>query len=366
MAVDNDNVTSGAGSDFGGHLPVWRLVVPAAIGMAVVVWLFHNEFSIQVWQQIHFTSRVIICIELAWLFMGGRDFGLMWRFRTLSDGQLSWKQAAKVNFMCEFTSCITPSAVGGSSLGMIFMHHEGINLGRATTLMLTTLFLDELFFVIACPVIVAVVPYEELFGFSRHSGFTIGLKWTFWVVYALLVVWTLILFCGIILWPQGVRKALVKLFGIRFLRRWQPAVVELGRNMEDASRDLRRRSAMWWAETFVATSLTWTSRYLVVNALFLGFVPGVDQLVVFGRQFVVWVVLMVSPTPGGAGVSEWLFTEYYGDMLSSAGIALIIALFWRIITFYVYLVVGVFLAPSMLSSKRYKSRKTDNNNKLKK
>ena len=130
MAVDNDNVTSGAGSDFGGHLPVWRLVVPAAIGMAVVVWLFHNEFSIQVWQQIHFTSRVIICIALAWLFMGGRDFGLMWRFRTLSDGQLSWKQAAKVNFMCEFTSCITPSAVGGSSLGMIFMHHEGINLGR--------------------------------------------------------------------------------------------------------------------------------------------------------------------------------------------------------------------------------------------
>lgn len=123
---------------------------------------------------------------------------------------------------------------------------------------------------------------------------------------------------------------------------------------------------MWWAETFVATSLTWTSRYLVVNALFLGFVPGVDQLVVFGRQFVVWVVLMVSPTPGGAGVSEWLFTEYYGDMLSSAGIALIIALFWRIITFYVYLVVGVFLAPSMLSSKRYKSRKTDNNNKFKK
>ena len=103
----------------------------------------------------------------------------------------------------------------------------------------------------------------------------------------------------------------------------------------------------WWVETFAATALTWSSRYLVVNALFLGFAPAADQLVVFGRQFVVWVVLMVSPTPGSSGVSEWLFTEYYGDMLHNAGIALIIALFWRIISYYIYLIIGVFIAPSM-------------------
>ena len=117
--------------------------------------------------------------------------------------------------------------------------------------------------------------------------------------------------------------------------------------MVATSKSLRTRSFGWWMEAFCATALTWSSRYLVVNALFLGFVPGADQLVVFGRQFVVWVVLMVSPTPGGSGVSEWLFTEYYGDMLHNGSIALIIALFWRIITYYVYLIVGVFLAPSM-------------------
>ena len=79
--------------------------------------------------------------------------------------------------------------------------------------------------------------------------------------------------------------------------------------------EVNSRSVRWWFDAFAATALTWSSRYLVVNALFWGFVPGADQLVVFGRQFVVWVVLMVSPTPGGSGVSEWLFTEYYGDLL---------------------------------------------------
>ncbi len=85
--------------------------------------------------------------------------------------------------------------------------------------------------------------------------------------------------------------------------------------------------------------------------------PSADQLVVFGRQFVVWAILMFSPTPGGSGVSEWLFTEYYGDMLQNAGIALIIALFWRIITYYVYLIIGVCIVPSWLKKRDKKQIK---------
>ena len=330
---------------------IWKVVLPVLIGVAVVAWLFHREFSMELWHSVHFDTRVVLCLALAWLFMAGRDFGLTWRFRTLSDRQLTWWQALKVNFMCEFTSCVTPSAVGGSSLGMIFMHHEGINLGRATTLMFTTLFLDELFFVVSCPIIMAIIPGSELFGF-QDSGFEKGLRLVFWLVYIGIFIWTAVLFLGIIVRPTGIRNALIYIFKFRLLRRWRPAVEALRDNMVEASRDLRTRSIKWWLETFIATALTWSSRYLVVNALFLGFVPTADQLVVFGRQFVVWVVLMVSPTPGGSGVSEWLFTKYYGDMLHNGGMALIIALFWRIITYYVYLLIGIFLAPSMLSPRK--------------
>lgn len=325
----------------------WRVVAPIAIGLCVVAWLFHREFSIEVWRSVHFDTRVILCIALGWLFMGGRDFGLTWRFRTLTDKDITWGQALRVNFMCEFTSAITPSAVGGSSLGMIFLHHEGINLGRATTLMLTTLFLDELFFSIACPLIMLVIPDRQLFGFE-HDAFESGLRVVFWIVYFVLVAWTVLLFFGILVKPTGIKNALTFIFRFKLLRRWQPAVIALGDNMVAASVELRKRSLLWWGRVFMATVLTWTSRFMVVNALFFGFVPAADQLVVFGRQFVVWVVLMVSPTPGGSGISEWLFTEYYGDLLHNSSIALIIALFWRILTYYVYLIIGVFLAPSML------------------
>ena len=323
----------------------YRIMLPVLIGVAVVLWLFHREFSPDIWHQIHFDSRVVGCIALAWLFMIGRDFGLSWRFRALTDRQLRWSQAIKVNFLCEFTSAVTPSAVGGSSLGMIFLHSEGIELGRATTLMITTLFLDELFFCISLPLIMLAVPYYELFGFSAgHDSFALGLKTVFWIIYAVVLVWTAILFVGILVRPHAVQRFLVWLFGFKPLRRWQPQVEALGDNMVATSKELRHHSWRWWGEAFVGTALSWSSRYLVVNALFLGFAPHADQLVVFGRQFVIWVVLMISPTPGGSGVSEWLFTEYYGDMISP-GIALVMALFWRIISYYVYLIVGACLLP---------------------
>lgn len=337
---------------------ILRIIAPVVIGVAVIAWLFHREFSVNALQLIHFTPHVVCAILFAWLFMVGRDLGLTWRFRALTDGELSWRQALRVDMLCELTSCVTPSAVGGGAFGMIYLNREGLALGRATTLMMTTIFLDELFFVIACPIIALLIPHDKLFGFGHgNDTFTLGLEIVFWCVYGVLFAWTLILFFGIIAKPHGVKIVLTKLFRLPILRRWEYKIVEVTDNMVATSIQLKRKPLKWWLESFGASALSWTSRFLVVNALFWGFVPGSDQLVVFGRQLVVWVALMVSPTPGGSGVSEWLFTEYYGDMIAGAagaGIALIIALFWRLISYYVYLVIGVCLLPGFFSRKNVK------------
>ncbi|MDE6422106.1 MAG: flippase-like domain-containing protein, partial [Muribaculaceae bacterium] len=93
---------------------LWKVLLPVAIGLGVVVLMFWHDASKEnlgeVWHNMHFDARSLICIVLALLFMFGRDFGLSWRFRELTDKQLRWGQAFKIDFLCEFTSCITPSA----------------------------------------------------------------------------------------------------------------------------------------------------------------------------------------------------------------------------------------------------------------
>ena len=148
--------------------------------------------------------------------------------------------------------------------------------------------------------------------------------------------------------PHAIHRFLNWLFHFRLLNKWAKQVDSLGTNMETTGKELRTRPFIWWLETFGGTALSWSSRYLVVNALFLGFAPAASQIVVFARQFIVWVCLMVSPTPGSAGISEWLFTTYYGDLIHSTGMALVIALFWRIISYYVYLLVGACIMPGWI------------------
>ncbi len=337
-----------------------KIALPLAFGAAAILWLFSREYVPGTWSAIRFTPHAIVGILLAWLCMAGRDFGLMWRFRALSDRDLSWGQSLRVTMLCEFTSAITPSTVGGSALGMVFMHREGLQLGRATTLMLVTLFLDELFFVISCPVAVLIVPYDELFSVSGNS-FVMGLRAVFWSVYGLITAWTAILFVGIFIRPQAIRRILVSIFRLPLLKRWREPVIELGDSMVSAGKNLKKKKAGWWCQAFSATALSWLSRYLIVNALFFGFAPAVDQLMVLARQMVVWLVLIVSPTPGGSGVSEWLFTDYYGDLISNAmpdassmligATTIILALSWRVVSYYVYLFMGLFLMPSFFKKK---------------
>lgn len=323
-----------------------KALLPVAIGLAVVVWLFVDDFNVQALSGFAFNTRTILSLVAAIIFVAGRDFGLTWRFRTITDGTLSWGRALRVDIMCAFTSAITPSAVGGSALAIFYLNREGVDVGRATSLTLTTLFLDEMFFVVFCPVLVFLLPMDELFGASGSGAFLSGVRVVFWLVYAGIVVWAAILFTGILARPQWLERMVMKIFSHKPLIRWKEHAARMTSNMHSTSLWIRKQPRRWWINVFGATTLSWFSRYMVVNALFFGFVPAASQLLVFGRQFVVWVLLMVSPTPGGSGVSEWLFTNYYGDLIGDLSVALVIAMIWRVLSYYIYLVGGACLVPS--------------------
>ena len=340
----------------------WKILTPVIIGIGVVVWMMFRDTQSQdfgaAWQSIDFNFATISFIILAWMCMIGRDFGLSWRFRALTDKQISWKQAIKVNCLCEFTSCVTPSAVGGSSFAIFYLNHEGINFGRATTLVFSSIFLDELFFVVICPIIYLLTPEGELFK-SDASMFSQGLELTFWCVYAAITAWTMILLWGVVINPKGIQKATKFIFSLRYLRRWQPQIESWTDNMANTSKELKQKRFAWWLKAFCATFLSWTSRFLTVCAIFAAFIPGClpEQWLIFARQIVVWVVLIAVPTPGGSGVSEWLFTEFYASLIPSFEMALILAISWRIISYYIYLLIGATIIPKWISESYYRINK---------
>lgn len=108
------------------------ILLPVLIGLTVICYLFWKEFDPHIFTHVSFSLKTTAFVAIAVIFMLGRDAGLIWRYRRISGNTLSWWQAIRVNILCEFTSAVTPSAVGGSSLIVVFLNKEGINAGRST------------------------------------------------------------------------------------------------------------------------------------------------------------------------------------------------------------------------------------------
>ena len=85
--------------------------------------------------------------------MAVRDLAYMYRIIVLTDGRLTWKQAFNVIMLWEFSSAISPSVVGGTGPAIFFLYKEGLSGGRSTAVVLTAIFLDEVFFVLTVPIV---------------------------------------------------------------------------------------------------------------------------------------------------------------------------------------------------------------------
>ena len=146
-----------------------KIIVPILIGLGVVAWLISREVNTEVISYLHVTWRSVFWLLIAWCCMIGRDLGYMIRIRILSENDLTWKQAFRVIMLWEFTSAITPSTVGGTAVAVVFIHKEGISVGRSTSIVLATSFLDELYFVIMFPLILLIVGKDVLFTTSLQG-----------------------------------------------------------------------------------------------------------------------------------------------------------------------------------------------------
>jgi uncharacterized protein (TIRG00374 family) len=58
--------------------------------------------------------------------------------------------------------------------------------------------------------------------------------------------------------------------------------------------------------------------------------------------------LRVSPTPGGSGAAEWAFSELLSDLTSSAVLLAGMAVLWRLISYFPYLLIGSIILPRWL------------------
>jgi glycosyltransferase 2 family protein len=336
-----------------------KIILPVVLGLAVVVWFISRDINTDVLSYLGFTWKSALWLLVAWFCMICRDLGYIIRIRVLSDNDLTLKQAFRVIMLWEFTSAITPSTVGGTAVAVVFLHKEGISVGKSTAIVLATSFLDELYFVIMLPVILLLVGKNALFMTSLQGtgiSFLNELVLFSAIGYSVIFIWVILVGYGLFFNPGGIKTLIIKFFSLPVLQRWKEAAVRAGDDIVESSHELRRRNFKFWLKAATATFLSWTARYWVVNAILVAFFSINNHFLIFARQLVTWIMMIISPSPGGSGFAELILGRYISDQipvdpLIAGSIALAIAIIWRIISYYPYLIIGALLVPGWIERK---------------
>lgn len=313
---------------------------------------YRKETISDIIQSIQWSRQSTLFLILAVLMIFVRDLGYIIRIRLLTEKKLSWSRSFIAIMMWEFASALSPGVVGGAAVAMFILNREGIPMGRATALVVITAFMDNLFFVLCVPLIALLVGHAIMFD-DFSGAIAGGLVSLFWTGYGLIVFLSLLLFVSLFFCPKLIKSVLLFFGKLPFVRKYRDDLSKTGDEIIITSSEFKNKKTSFWLSVFAATFLSWTGRYLVINMILAAFLSlgFYEHLVVLAKQFALWVIMLVSPTPGASGVAEWGFTALLGDFASSALLISSLAVLWRLISYFPYLFIGSLLMPRWLRKK---------------
>jgi uncharacterized protein (TIRG00374 family) len=224
---------------------------------------------------------------------------------------------------------------------------EGLSLGRSLSYVIVNGIMDNIFFLLA-GLRGFWGAYESFFAMADEFSGTV--KTIFFISYMMLLIYSLIIAIGVFINPKLLKWILMRVTSITFLKRWRRSAYQLSKDIITTSNEFRGRSMLFWSKILFCTMLTWVVRYAFLNCLIAAYsysaVSFSEHLAIFGKQVVMWSLMLVPVSPGGSGIAEFLFQQFFEPTLGDY--TLMIAVLWRVCTYYLYLTLGAIFLPKWI------------------
>lgn len=314
-----------------------KIFLPVIIGVAVTIFLFARKYTLEDFA--YLTHASFGALFLAVIVLIFRDASYIYRIRYLTDKKLSWTSSFFTILLWEFASAITPSAVGGTVIATFILSKEGLSFGKAIAFVFVTAIFDNLFFILAGAFVYLV------YGNELFAGMPTVVPVGFAISYVLIALYTFIMAYGVFLKPRTFKWVLLKLTSFAWTSRWRKAAVEQSNEIIIASEEINNKGIGYWITGALSTIVVWVARYALLNFLIEAYTDAslADHVLIFAKHVVLWVVMLISITPGATGQAELAFAELFKGFLGEYSD--MVAVLWRVFTYYPYLLAGFILLP---------------------
>ena len=330
-----------------------RMVFPILLGIGAVGYLFYRQFDPEQFRAIRWTTWAFAWIGLAFVLLIARHFSYAFRLRTITGEVFSWRKCLELVVLWEFSAALTPTSKGGPFVMLFVLTQEKLPAGRTAAAVFYTMLLDSGFFIITLPFLLLLYGPPMLYP-GMQSFSDVGLATgTFFVTYGLMFGYWIVLVFFLLLQPRYAKNAITWLARRRFLKKWSARLTLLGDEFAMGAHEIKRRDWRYHLKVIGGTAGAWTSKFIMINCLMIAVVPdmpvdGGTQAFIYARMVAMFIIMAFSPTPGGAGLAEMALVGFISDY-APAGVALVVALLWRGMAYYGYLLLGAIVVPGWVA-----------------
>ena len=245
-----------------------------------------------------------------------------------------------LSFRCtlasNFLAAITPSSAGGEPLRIKVLADDGMSYGAATAVVISERLLDSIFFL------------TSLALFLMVSGFFAGFGLKVGAIFLVFLLAFLAFLRQLIIRPKRVARLMEwikKKTGNRAI------ILTIEREIwlfRDAGIQLVKETMRCLPVLVVMTALIWFSDFLVPSALLAGMAQDPSILLSVTSQNILAILSLLPLTPGASGIAELGMSYLYSTFVSPALLLPLIVL-WRLITYFLNIVVGAAFAGATIN-----------------
>lgn len=329
-----------------------KIILPVIIGLAVIYFLVKSQLNLEELKGIAWSGTAFLWLSISVTVYFARHLLYSYRLRVLSEGDFSWVKSIELVTILEFASAVSPTNFGGSAVAFFLLIQENISAARATAIVIYTIIVDTLFFVFSFPTLYVLLGRNFFLPAVSPDSSWDGMGITLVIVWGIMSFYGLLLMYGLFFQPKHIKRFLTWVSKWPFLKKSKGRIEKAAEDIEVSSLHIRNLSWGFHSKLFFATLLAWILRFFTVTAILIALNPSMaqslyDHIILLGRGEALYAVTAYSPTPGGSGVAEIIFGQFYSEYISP-GIAVIAALLWRVITYYPYLILGVIIIPNWI------------------
>lgn len=325
-----------------------KIILPVILGILVIIYMVFRQFDIDEFRTIKWNQRLWTYLGIAVAIYICRHIFLAIRLRILSDKQFTLKHSVELVSIWEFASSISPMSVGGSAVAVFFLSQEKISAAKAVSIVLYTVIIDTFFFLISLILLLGIFGPEiirpDMPSMFKGYGLTFILVWIVMFTYGSILLWGLYR-------PRVIKVILHSVATWPFIKRYKKTLVQTGMDVVTTSKELRSKPFSFHVKASSLTIGAWVARFLVVNFVLLALVEmdwdWMGQFLLYARSQTMYVITQFSPTPGGSGIMEIMFSGFFTDFIPK-GVGSVGALLWRMITYYPYLIIGAIIIPNWI------------------